>query len=716
MGEVKQNRSSIFRKQLQKYLKSLLLGIVVFGGMFFGTILIMPVKAADIDSWMPNKQLQNLVLYDLNQQYKKERKATLTSVNDITKVNILDLKSLIYFPGNGVQNPELTEPVVGGNGSLGPTNQGNYSLKGLEYAENLEIIKINEKLDYGHQFSRNDITDVTPLRGLEKLHTLELAGNRITDISPIAKLPKLTTLNVMGNCIADLSSLDGDKFTGGLSYIDQMVVLPPVYAKDGVYKLSKAFIDKLPKNARNPWTNNQLSYDPKNLAVITGGGIGYRIDARVGSSSHIQVFRTSGTSKITGDDFEFNQLKPQVKPGIDTTDPWGAGATVVQNPYTYYLIMEYRMAPESVQVPVIQYLIPYESTAINVDYVIVPVGQDGKPIEGLTPKKGSSLPGDAIEVPAYAGYEPENAKVTIPEKGGNINVVYVKKSTGGHSGNIGNDISSSPPEQQPAKPSGPSNSTEPSNPLPSTNPETALPETPIAPDGGTAAKKHQAVYAVNKIYLYAKPTFNEKQRLAYYTKKPRTNRPMFVVTDYAKSKNGVLRYHVKDVNHQSATAGKTGYITARSKYVLPVYYQKNQSSITVINPKGVNLHRQKNLVNKIKNYKQGTVLKVKRLETHNLTTRFALENGGYVTANRKLVIAGHVKFAKYVQAKGAINRYQDVNLSKMNHHYSKKLQKIFKVKRVVYSRVNDVQHAGTLRYQVAGGYITGNSKYVKVIR
>ncbi|MFT8744179.1 MAG: DUF5776 domain-containing protein, partial [Lentilactobacillus hilgardii] len=103
----------------------------------------------------------------------------------------------------------------------------------------------------------------------------------------------------------------------------------------------------------------------------------------------------------------------------------------------------------------------------------------------------------------------------------------------------------------------------------------------------------------------------------------------------------------------------------------------------MINPKGVNLHRQKNLANKIKNYKQGTVLKVKRLETHNLTTRFVLTNGGYVTANRKLVIAGQYKFAKQVKAKGAINRYSNVNLTKKNRQYGKKTQKVFKVKRAV---------------------------------
>ncbi len=132
---------------------------------------------------------------------------------------------------------------------------------------------------------------------------------------------------------------------------------------------------------------------------------------------------------------------------------------------------------------------------------------------------------------------------------------------------------------------------------------------------------------MKKIYLYRNVTFKKSQRLAGYVKKPRINRPMFVVTDYSRSTNGNLRYKVRDVNHKSVTAGRTGYITANTKYVLPVYYQNKYRTITVINPKGVNVYRNKNLTGKTNNYKQGTALKVKKIVDHNLTTRFVLTNG-----------------------------------------------------------------------------------------
>ncbi|WP_125765364.1 MucBP domain-containing protein [Levilactobacillus mulengensis] len=151
------------------------------------------------------------------------------------------------------------------------------------------------------------------------------------------------------------------------------------------------------------------------------------------------------------------------------------------------------------------------------------------------------------------------------------------------------------------------------------------------------APKGTVVYAMKKIGLYRSATFTKKARKQWYAKKSRQNRPMFVVTGYAKSKNGVKRYRVKDVNHHSKTAGKTGYITANSRYTARVYYAKKQPKITVINQAGVNAYSKKSLTGKRHHYRQGQVLKVKKIVTHNLTTRFVLTNGTYVTANKKLV-------------------------------------------------------------------------------
>lgn len=232
---------------------------------------------------------------------------------------------------------------------------------------------------------------------------------------------------------------------------------------------------------------------------------------------------------------------------------------------------------------------------------------------------------------------------------------------------------------------------------------------PIAPKG-------TVVYTTKKIGLYKSATFTSKARKQWYAKKSRMNRPMFVVTGYAKSKNGVKRYRVKDVNHHSKTSGKTGYITTNRAYTSPVYYAAKHKTVTIINPSGVNSYAKKNLTGKKHHYRQGQTVKVKKIVRHNLTTRFVLSNGRYITANKKLVQAGRVTTPKRVAAKGALNRYTTANLTKRNRHYARKAQATFTVRGWNYSNANSFSKGDTLRYRVAGGYISGNPQLVHQIR
>ncbi|MFC6289539.1 MucBP domain-containing protein [Levilactobacillus angrenensis] len=156
-------------------------------------------------------------------------------------------------------------------------------------------------------------------------------------------------------------------------------------------------------------------------------------------------------------------------------------------------------------------------------------------------------------------------------------------------------------------------------------------------DAAGIAPMASVVYATKKIGLYAGKNFSKKTVKHWYSKQKRTKRPMFVVTGISESKQGNLRYKVRDVNHQSKTAGKTGYITAKASYVAPVYYAKKQAKIKVL-ATGLNGYRQKALKTKVKHYRKGQVLKVKKIVAYNKTTRFQLTNGQYVSANKKLVI------------------------------------------------------------------------------
>lgn len=174
----------------------------------------------------------------------------------------------------------------------------------------------------------------------------------------------------------------------------------------------------------------------------------------------------------------------------------------------------------------------------------------------------------------------------------------------------------------------------------STPTTTTKPSTSVGPN---IAVKGEAVYATKKIALYKSTSFTKSKRIAWYPKQKRVNRPMFVVTGYKRTSNGTLRYKVRDVNHGRKTAGKKGYITASRKYVVPVYYASVPKSkkIMVISPKGVNAYKSTNLTGKAKHYKKGVRLTVKKLVKHNLTTRYQLSNGNYITANKKLIIAGN---------------------------------------------------------------------------
>lgn len=160
-------------------------------------------------------------------------------------------------------------------------------------------------------------------------------------------------------------------------------------------------------------------------------------------------------------------------------------------------------------------------------------------------------------------------------------------------------------------------------------------------NGGAAAKAPlaNAVYATKKIGLYKTKNFSKQTLKRWYPKTKRTNRPMFVVTGFATSKNGHLRYKVKDVNHNSKTAGKTGYITTKHAYVVPAYYASKAKAIKVINAKGINAYQQKSLKTKTGHYKYGQKLKIRKIVKFNKTTRFQLTNGKYVSANKKMVIA-----------------------------------------------------------------------------
>ncbi|MCT3399543.1 BspA family leucine-rich repeat surface protein [Lentilactobacillus hilgardii] len=292
---------------------------------------------------------------------------------------------------------------------------------------------------------------------------------------------------------------------------------------------------------------------------------------------------------------------------------------------------------------------PVTKQTITVGYIDAATG---KPIPGVKAKMITGFQGREYDVskadsrPDISGYTwdgkiPTNAKGVYGDKDIVVQYVYHKNTTPSTPGtpiNPGNNNS-----QTVTSSTGPSSSASSSSSSSSTPTVPTTAPKPYTSVGPNIAVKGEAVYATKKIGLYKSTNFKKSQRIAWYPKQNRVNRPMFVVTGYKRTSNGTLRYKVRDVNHDRKTDGNNGYITASRKYVVPVYYASvpKAKKITVLSKKGVNAYKSANLTGKVKHYKKGVHLTVKKLVKHNLTTRYQLSNGHYITANKKLIIAGN---------------------------------------------------------------------------
>lgn len=227
-----------------------------------------------------------------------------------------------------------------------------------------------------------------------------------------------------------------------------------------------------------------------------------------------------------------------------------------------------------------------------------------------------------------------------------------------------------------------------------------------AKPGDGKSKVPAKVVGVRGLALYRKPNFAKSVRMNGFRKQPQMHQPQFEVLGVAHSKNGRLRFHVKDINRKSKTYHKTGYITASSKYVQSAEYTKTYKKLTVISAKGLNAYKSMKLVGKIKkHYHQGKVLRVKRLIHRGKSVVFQLMNNSYISSNKNQVQAGMVKLPKRIKAKHAINLYRDVNLQHKKHGI---------ISGATLKVVGwDYSSHGTLRYRVSGGYITANHKFLK---
>ncbi|MCH5461669.1 hypothetical protein HC026_03395 [Lactobacillus sp. LC28-10] len=136
-----------------------------------------------------------------------------------------------------------------------------------------------------------------------------------------------------------------------------------------------------------------------------------------------------------------------------------------------------------------------------------------------------------------------------------------------------------------------------------------------------------SVYAIRGMRLHKNVSLTNPTRS--YKKQSRAKAANFKIQGVAYDKNGNKRYKVKG-----------GYITASSKYVADSHFRSNKvKRVRVIGNK-VNSYKDVKLSSnqKVRSYKKGTKLNVKRIVKQGRLTRFELNNGRYITGNKQLLI------------------------------------------------------------------------------
>lgn len=178
-----------------------------------------PIVKADqsIDEWMPNKQLQWIVLYNLQREFPE---LNLTSVDQITQDNIKQLSKLEAVGGN--QTNKLDTYIDGKTA---------FSLDGLQYATGLNTINLKTTFGLGSSKYRGDIVDISPLAHLTNVTDLDLQHNRIQDITPLVTMTGLKSVSLNYNSIMDFSPIIGRSFAATpvtFGDFNQVLVLPTI--------------------------------------------------------------------------------------------------------------------------------------------------------------------------------------------------------------------------------------------------------------------------------------------------------------------------------------------------------------------------------------------------------------------------------------------------------------------------------------------------------
>ncbi|MCY9806338.1 DUF5776 domain-containing protein [Lentilactobacillus senioris] len=149
--------------------------------------------------------------------------------------------------------------------------------------------------------------------------------------------------------------------------------------------------------------------------------------------------------------------------------------------------------------------------------------------------------------------------------------------------------------------------------------------------GQSVTFKHHYKLMVNKnIWRHRDVQMTRRVQRFSANGRKRVDRPTLTVIGAAKTEKGTLRYKV----------AQGGYVTANKKFVVNLYYMGTPKTVKVIGKYGLNSYKTSELYykDKVKHYKKGTILKIKKIDTRHKITRYQLTNGKYISTNKQLII------------------------------------------------------------------------------
>ncbi|MFC6290336.1 MucBP domain-containing protein [Levilactobacillus angrenensis] len=213
-------------------------------------------ETESIDQWMPDKNLQQVVLYRLKSDYN------ISSVNQITKKMLSTLVVFFSEPKYEQKNEAYHNAII-----------GIQSLKGLEYATNLEKFAVypdvGASLDWnGSPVVYGKMHDISALANLKKLISVRVETSNVSDISALKNL-KLKTVSLSRNHLYDISALQNsiDTLDTSTTMASQQINMPAVVLNSNTYTLPSFVI-----NARG----QNVPITPQN----TAGNEGTKLDSQ----------------------------------------------------------------------------------------------------------------------------------------------------------------------------------------------------------------------------------------------------------------------------------------------------------------------------------------------------------------------------------------------------------------------------------------------------